>query len=195
MEKKLFADLGQIVETFIAKQPMRLMFQDEARFGRISDTRYCWAKKPMRPMVQAMVIQQYTYAYGAISPVDGKFDSLVLQQVNGKCMQMFINEVASRYPKENIVMVLDGAGWHRTAFTLPPNLRLHFLPPYSPELNPQEHIWDELREKWFHNQAFNSLDALEDQLVKALKHLEYNPHIGKSISGWEWIINCVSNAN
>jgi transposase len=88
-----------------------------------------------------------------------------------------------RYPKENIVMVLDGAGWHKAAFTLPRNLRLHFLQPYSSELKPQEHIWDDLREKWFHNQALNSLDALEDQWVHALKHLEDNPHIAKSISG------------
>lgn len=65
------------------------MFQDEARFGRISDTRYCWAKKPHRPMVKAMVTQQYTYAYGAVSPADGRFDSLVLPHVNGECMRGF----------------------------------------------------------------------------------------------------------
>ena len=51
------------------------MFQDEARFGRISDTRYCWACRPMRPMVKAMLTHQYTYAYGAVSPLDGRFDS------------------------------------------------------------------------------------------------------------------------
>jgi hypothetical protein len=56
---------------------MRLMFQDKARFGRLSDTRYCWARRPMRPLVKAMLIHQYTYAYGAVSPLDGKFDSLV----------------------------------------------------------------------------------------------------------------------
>jgi hypothetical protein len=54
------------------------MYQDEARFGRISDTRYCWARRPMRAMVKAMLTYQYTYAYGAVSPLDGKFDSLVL---------------------------------------------------------------------------------------------------------------------
>ena len=133
------------------------MFQDEARFGRISDTCYCWAKKPMRPMVQAMLTHQYTYAYGAVSPIDGRFDSLVLPHVNGHCMKLFINEIASRYPQEN--------------------------------------IWDELREKWFHNIVFDSLDALEDQLVTGLKALETNPNVVKSIAGWDWIINCVSNGN
>lgn len=183
----------ETLKTFPAAQPLRLMFQDEARFGRISDTRYCWAKKPLRPMVKAMLTHQYTYAYGAVSPQDGRFDSLVLPHVNSACMQLFMNEIALRYPDENIVMVVDGAGWHRKAdFKLPENLRLLFLPPYSPELNPQEHLWDELREKYFHNHAFESLDALEDQLVTGLRHLEVSPHTVKSITGWDWIINSLS---
>jgi hypothetical protein len=172
------------------------MFQDEARFGRISDTRYCWARRPMRPLVTAMLTYQYIYAYGAVSPLDGRFDSLVLPQVNTECTQLFITEIANRYPEENIVMVVDGAGWHQSKdLTLPENLRLHFLPPYSPELNPQEHIWDELREKYFHNQTFDSLNSLEDQLIEGLQHLEQHPQIVKSIAGWDWILNSVSNAN
>ncbi|MDN5936444.1 MAG: IS630 family transposase [Nitrosospira sp.] len=124
-------------------QPLRLMFQDEARFGRLSDTRYCWAKRPLRPCIKAMMTYQYTYAYAAVSPQDGRSDSLLLPYVNSQCMQLFITEIGRRYPHENIVMVLDGAGWHRSAgFKLPDNLRLLFLPPYSSELNPQEHIWD-----------------------------------------------------
>jgi transposase len=45
---------------------------------------------------------------------------------------------------------------------IPPNLHLLFLPPYSPELDPVEHLWDEIREKYFHNLVFDSLDALEN---------------------------------
>ena len=55
-----------------------------------------------------MVIQEYTYAYGAVSPQDGCFDSLMLPDVNSECMQIFLDEVAGRHPDENIVMVLDG---------------------------------------------------------------------------------------
>ena len=108
----------------------------------------------------------------------------------------FIEEMGQRYPDENIVMVVDGAGWHRSeALALPENLQLYFLPPYSPELNPQEHIWDELREKFFHNQAFDSMDALERQLLMGLRQLEQSPETVKSIAGWEWILNSISNAN
>ena len=188
--------MDEIVTSFATARPLRLMFQDEARFGRISDTCYCWAPRPVRPMVRAMLTHQYTFAYGAVCPMDGRFDSLVLPHVNTECMQLFIAEVARRYPLENIIMVLDGAGWHQSkSFVFPENLRLHFLPPYSPELNPQEHIWDELREKYFHNQAFDSLDALEEQLIAGLRHLEQHPELVKSITAWDWIINFVSNAN
>ena len=141
-----------------------------------------------------MVTQQYTYAYGAVSPVDGRFDSLILPQVNGACMQAFLDEIAARYPDENIVMVIDGAGWHRSQeLKLAENVRTLLLPPYSPELNPQEHVWDELREKFFHNRAFDSLGALEAHLEEGLKSLESSPERMRSIAGWNWIINSVSN--
>ena len=106
MEKKLSTDLKNITEAFEVTQPLRLMFQDEARFGRISDPRYCWAPYPLRPMVKAMLTHQYTYAYGAVSPIDGRFDSLVLPHVNTDCMQIFLNEIAARYPHENIIIGL-----------------------------------------------------------------------------------------
>ena len=93
-------------------------------------------------------------------------------------------------------MVLNGAGWHKSKdFHLPENLRLLFLPPYSPELNPQEHLWDELREKYFHNRVFDSIDALEDHLVAALLNLENAPARVKGITAWDWIINAMSIAN
>ncbi len=119
------------------------MFQDEARFGRISETRKCWCPRPTRPLCQAMVSQQYVYAYAAASVADGELDSLILPYVNGTCMQLFIDEVAARHPGDRIVMVMDGAGWHQ-GLTPPSNLRLVKLPPYSPELNPVEHLWAEV---------------------------------------------------
>ena len=68
---------------------------------------------------------------------------------------------------------------------LRPRIKLHFLPPYSPELNQPEHIWYELHEKRFHNIVFDSLDALENQLVLGLKTLEKDPAVVKSITGWD----------
>lgn len=66
----------------------------------------------------------------AVSPRDGRLDSLIWPPVNGACKHLFLPEIASRHPNERIVRVMDGAGWHKNGqFPLPPNLRLVFLPP------------------------------------------------------------------
>ena len=84
-----------------------------------------------------MVTQEYTYAYAAVSPGDGALDTLILPSVNGGCRQIFVDEIGSRHGEENVLMVVDGAGWHRNQeLRLPRNLQLLFLPPYAPELNP-----------------------------------------------------------
>lgn len=168
------------------------MFQDEARFGRISDVRRCWAPKPLRPLCQAMLTHEYTYAYAAVQASTGQMDTLILPQVNTACMQIFLDEVAARHPDEHIVMVLDGAGWHRSHALVPPaNMRLLHLPPYAPELNPVEHIWDELREKCFHNKVFNSIGALVDHLAMGLLAMEHSPAVIKNITAWPWIIDAL----
>jgi hypothetical protein len=115
---------------------VRLMFQDEARFGRINDARRCWAPAGMRPQVRAQIVREYSYAFAAVSPHDGVLDTLVLPEVNTQAMSIFLAEIAERHPDEYILMVLDGAGWHKAAgLVIPENIRLVPLPPYSPELN------------------------------------------------------------
>jgi transposase len=77
-------------------------------------------------------------------------------RVTAEAMSFFLEEVARRHQEKFILMFLDGAGWHRANdLTVPKNMRLESLPPYSPQLNPVEHIWDEIREKWFTNEVLN----------------------------------------
>lgn len=194
MEKKFPEIIAEIDQQWPGQGPIRIFFQDEARFGRISDTRRCWCPKPIRPICRSMVSQEYTYAYAAVDIASGKMDSLILPYVNEACMQIFVDEVASRYPGERMVMILDGAGWHKAKdLKLPSNLRLLSLPPYSPELNPVEHLWDEIREKYFHNKVFDSLDSLENHLCNALHLTELDTEKVRSIVAWPWILKAVMN--
>ena len=173
---------------------MILMFQDEARFGRLSDARRCWCPKPFRPICPSLVSQENTYAYGAVNIINGQFESLILPHCDTDCMQIFLDEISGRHSDEKIAMVVDGAGWHKSkSLKVPENMRLIHLPPYSPELNPVEHIWDELREKGFHNRVFSSLEALEGHLLDELRKLEDNPNITKSIVAWPWIVSAFMN--
>ncbi len=166
------------------------MFQDEARFGCISNPRRCWTPKGNRPIVGAHLVRQYTYAFAAVSPHDGVLDSLVLPAVNTETMSIFLAEVANRHADEYIVMVLDGAGWHQASgLDIPKNMSLVRLPAYSPELNPTEHLWEEIREKWFPNLVFKTLDAVEDVLVDALRFLESAPERIASLTGFDWVIS------
>ena len=145
------------------------MFQDEARFGRSTDVRRYWTPRPVRPLCRAMLTHEYTDAYAAVEAKSGELDSLILPHGNTDCLQLFLDELGARHPTDKIVMVLDGAGWHASGLLKPPqNMTRLPVPPYAPERNPVEHVWDELREKHFHNHVFDSLDALEDQLEAAL---------------------------
>ena len=192
VERNLPERLAQARALWPEQTPIKLMFQDEARFGRINDVRRCWAPKPIRPLCQAMLTHEYTYAYAAVDVLSGELDSLILPHVNTHCMQLFLDEVGQRHPNEHIVMVLDGAGWHASGALRPPaNMRLLSLPPYAPELNPVAQVWDELREKQFHNHVFDSLDALEDHLEIALRDFELDVPRIQSIVAWPWIIDAL----
>jgi len=140
-----------------------------------------------------MVTQEYTYVNAAISPADGVLDMLFLPSVNGECMQIFVDEIGARHGEGNVHMVVDGAGGHRNQdLRLPCNLRLLFLPPYAPELNPVEHLWDDLREKSFHNRVFDSIESLEKHRAQALADFEKSPTRTRGITGRPWIINALS---
>ena len=96
-------------------------------------------------------------------------------------MQICVDEIGVRHGEEHVLIVVDGAGWHRNqALRLPRNLQLLFLPPDAPELNPVEHLWDALREKSFHNRVVDSLDSLEAHLEQALADFEKSPKIGRA---------------
>ena len=96
--------------------------------------------------------------------------------------------VAKRYSRDLILLVVDGAGNHCSEeLEIPANLILQPLPPYSPELNPQENIWDEIREKLFKNYALKSMDEVNDKLDEAALYLERNPKLVKSITSFPYI--------
>ena len=174
---------------------LRVMFQDEGRFGRISTPRRCWAPRGMRPEVPAQIVREYTYAYVAVSPHDGVMDSLILPLVSEEAMSIFLREVSERHPDEFILMIMDGAGWHKAkTLEVPENMELFFLPPYSPQLNPVEHVWESIRENGFRNEVFHSLEGVENQLVRSLVTLEQDPESVASMTGFPWITSINLNA-
>jgi DDE superfamily endonuclease len=148
------------------------MAQDEGRFGRISIPKRAWAPPGMRPHVPKQVVRQSSYVYAAVAPEEGLMTSLVLPSSNTAMMNIFLAHVAEVFADYFIVMQTDQAGWHwAKELHIPENIRLIFQPAYSPEVNPVEHVWEEIREKYLHNLVFPSLDELMERLCQALSEL------------------------
>ena len=175
---------------------VRLMFQDEARFGRMVRIRRCWAPQPARPMVNNGYEREFLYVYGAVSPLQGQMDWMITRQMNTINMSAFLAQVSARHRRDFIVMVVDGASSHVCKeLVIPKNIRLLRLPPYAPELNPQEHVWDELREKEFPNRVFADLHSVLGQLEAGLPRLASDRKGLRSLTAWPWIVSLTLNAH
>ena len=148
------------------------MAQDEGRFGRISTPKRAWAPPGMRPKAPRQVIREFSYVYAAVAPEQGLMTSLILPHADTQMMNRFLAQVARDFADYFIVMQVDQAGWHRAKdLQVPENIRLIFQPAYSPEVNPVEHLWEEVREKYLHNRVFSSLEELIEVLCQALTEL------------------------
>ncbi len=133
------------------------------------------------------VVREYVYVMAAVSPKDGRLASLVMPWVDTEVMSIFLAHTALEFPDDLCVMLIDGAGWHRANdLRVPKNMVLIPLLPYSPELNPVEHIWDYLRDG-FGNKTFISLDEVMDLLCETLKALFCNPLTVRSMTCFDWI--------
>jgi transposase len=189
-EQKLFQqNFTKLVKEALAsrdpedERPLLKMAQDEGCFGRISPIRRSWAPKPIRPLAPKHVIREYTYVYTAVAPEEGKITSLILPSADTSMMNIFLQHVSTTFSAYFIVMQVDQAGWHSAKdLIIPENIRLILQPASSPELNPVEHIWDELREKAFSNRVFPSLDAVITTLCDQLQQLEKNSELLHSLT-------------
>ncbi len=155
---------------------MLLMAEDEGRFGRIDRPRRCWAPKPLRPTVPRQVVREFVYVFAAVCAQLGRLTTLLLPMANTEMMAVFLAHVAKEFPEYFIIMLVDRAGWHTTQhLSIPENIRLLPQPARSPELNPAEHIWEEVREKTTANKSFRSLRAVEKTRCEGLTHLAADP--------------------
>ena len=165
------------------------MFQDEAGFGRINKPKYCWCFPGLRPDVPCHHIREYRYAYGAVEPLSGESFFLVMPYCNTICMNTFLSGLSKAYPNDRIILLCDGAAWHTAnALQVPANIRLIYLPPATPEMNPIEQMWKEIRKRGFKNEVFHTLENVIDRLCDTINSLT-NDTI-KSITGREWILKC-----
>lgn len=120
----------------------------------------------------------------------GENFTLMMPYANTECMSIFLAELSTTYLDYNLLLFMDQAGWHKAKdMKVPGNIRLAYLPPYSPELNPVENYWKFIRGRFFRNKYFDSFEQLESLLYSALNYCLNNIKDIYSIVAFSWIID------
>ncbi len=124
--------------------PIEIWFQDEARVGQKGGHTYIWALVGSRPLMVRDNRHKSAYIFGAICPGRGVGAAIITPKANMEWMNYHLLEISSQVtPGNHAVLICDGAGWHQSGGELEilDNITLLSLPPYSPELNPMENVW------------------------------------------------------
>jgi len=173
-------------------KPLEIWFQDEARVGQKGTLTRVWGPVGSRPRGPRDTRYEWAYIFGAVCPERDTGVALVLPYANIKAMEMHLKEIGKSVAQgAHAVLVLDGAGWHTSPdITLPENVTLLCLPPYSPELNPVENLWQFLRQNQLATRVFDDYDHIVQACCKAWNDLLQVPDTIKSITSRKWA--CVS---
>ena len=172
----------------------------DARTGQQGRLTRVWAKRGSRPRVPRDTRYDGRFArslepvaltgsrFGAVCPGRGTAAGLVLPFVNTAAMNAHLAEIAGTVePGAHAVLVLDGAGWHSSkTLVVPDNISLLPLPPYSPELNPVENVWQSLRANWRTISDFDDDPAIVDVSCRAWNRFADDPKTVTSITDRQW---------
>src|SRR6266853_86080 len=184
--------LPQMVEDIAREhpgQPIELWFQDEMRVGQKGTLTRVWAAKGERATAPRDLRFGYASLFGAVCPVRDTGAAIVMPMVNTIAMNEHLIEIGRCVsPGAHAVLILDGAGWHpREGLAVPANITLLFLPTYSPELNPVEELWHELRRRFLANRVIDTLEDLIEACCNAWNAALHQPGFIKSVTGFSWL--------
>ncbi len=183
--KKNFADLARAaIPDSVAGKPIEFWWQDEARVGRQGTLTRVWARRGSRP--RALRDHRFTSAYlfGAACPARGVGAAIVMPEVNVDAMNTHLAEISRNVSVGAIaLLVLDGAGWHSSPrLKIPDNIVLLRLPPYAPELNPIENLWEYLRGNQLSHIVSENYEAVVDGCCNAWNALMWLPEVLTSVT-------------
>jgi transposase len=169
-------------------KPVRVWVQDETRYGLISTVRRCWSLRGIRPRADYQTNYQWGYVFGALEITQGEGQFLFTGGVSLEWSRAFLNELVACAPEAIHVVLWDQAGFHLKAgvHEIPEQIRLLPLPPYSPELNPVEQVWNPLK-RTTANKAWPSLEAIEETIAATLEPFWLLPQRVKQLLGDTWL--------
>lgn len=154
-----------------------------------------WAERGSRPRAFRQDERESIYVCASVCPGTGESHACVFPWLNSDVMEAYLNNLSLHLEKNtHAILVLDGAGWHTTPkLHVPENITLLSLPPNSPELNPAELPWREMRQKYLGNQVFPNMDTLDNAVVNAWTTVTQNKENLRSLCNFDWIENIGKN--
>ena len=169
-------------------QPLRVWVEDEHRYGLISNTRRCWTLRGHRVVVPYHTKYQWGYVYGATDLVRGTAEFLFLPTVSLFCSQLFLKQIVATDPQATHIILWDRAGFHPKAaqHSLPEQVRIVEFPPYCPELNPIETLWDGIK-CTVSNTVWETLTAIEDKIAEELRPFWESVQRVRQLLGDNWL--------
>jgi hypothetical protein len=165
--------------------------QDEARLGLKPITRRVWWLKGRRPRSCGRTRYEWLYVYGFARPATGDTFTVILPRVNVERMEEALAAFAAHADpggEKVLVLVVDNAGWHTAGrLVVPANVRLHFLPPCTPELQPVEPFWALVREA-VANDTFDRLTDLRRRVARRCRRLAGDRETVLGAIGFHWAV-------
>ena len=148
-----------------------------------------WTLKALRPHKRWQSTYKWSYCYGALDPIEGKSVFLQTPSVSLEWTQIFLEQIQSQYPDYEHMVIWDGAGFHpkdSSHETVPDGMHIVTLPPYSPELNPIEKLWDLIQDQ-IANKLWPNIRRLDQVVALHLKDWWEAPEKVIRLFGKCWI--------
>ncbi len=150
-----------------------LYFFDESRFETHSNiVGHGWFEKGRRTALKYNLGYKNFYLYSSVNPLNGNNFSLILPNVDTVNFNVFLKEFVKTLGTKEAIIIVDGASWHRSkALDIPENVKIIIQPPYSPELNPVEKLWQYIKRHTIKNRLFEKLSLIENSICEMLKSM------------------------
>ena len=151
-------------------QRVRVFSQDETRYGLLPVTRRRITRRGIKPIAKVNPCYKSVYLYGAVEPLTGERFFLEFSHLTSDCFQCFLEKFSEVFQESLNLLVLDKGRFHQAkSLKIPENVVLLFLPPYSPELNPIERLWRDIKAKLF-TQTYKTLEAMQAKVTQILEN-------------------------
>lgn len=176
-----------------AEKPVRIWVQDEMRFGLQSVVRRAWGLRGIRIVKPVQQRYEWGYVYGALEVNGEGAQFSYLPTVSKEATRLHLKQISQSDPDSVHILIWDGAGFHHHDGDeeLPANIRLLRLPPYSPELNPIEKLWDIVKDG-ICNRLYDDLETLEDKITEQIRPYWEDAKRVRSLIGNGWMLREVN---